>query len=185
MKIAEKLKLIVPANKYMPSIMDEIRQNLARMGTDGISVDIRYDVRTNTGLVRFNFKNKPYEMIVKNQKDVRANMWAIARRIEYKARMHILGIEDFDISVSPYLALENKSGYQNTTEPNKANPKAYATFGISEIASNDDINKKYRSLVKTFHPDMALSEEAKKEFQRRMQEINQAYTEICEERGIT
>ena len=113
MKITKsKLKLNVPENKYLPSIQDEIRENLNRMGVDGLSVDIRYDAGSNIALIRFSFKGKNYEMKVSNQKDVRANMWAIAKRVEYKARMHLLGIEPFEISVSHYLQLEDKSEYQ-------------------------------------------------------------------------
>ena len=91
----------------MPSIQEEIRQNLSRMGVSGISIDIRYDVRSNVAMVRFNFNGKNY----------------------------------------------------------------------------DEIEKVYKKLAKAFHPDMALSEEAKKEFEKRFGEINQAYSEIKKERG--
>src|SRR5574342_710314 len=160
MKITnQKLKLIVPFNKYMPAIIEEIRSNLSRMEVDGLSIDIRHDVRTNVALVNFTFKGKRYEMVVRNQKDVRSNMWAIAKRVEYKARMHLLGIESFDISVSPYLALENHSDFKGTTMQTTASSRAYAVLGVSEIAGNEEIKKKYHSLCKSFHPDMALSDE--------------------------
>jgi DnaJ-domain-containing protein 1 len=180
----DKLTLKVPYNKYLPSIQDEIRQNLSRMGVDGLSIDIRYDIRTNVAFVRFMFKGKHYEMKVNNQMDIRSNMWALNKRIEYKARMHLLEIESFDVSVSPYLQLDNLSGVNTNFEMPKATAKSYAILGIPEYTSNADIDKKYKQLAKTFHPDMALSEDAKKEFEKRFAEINQAYDEIKKERCI-
>lgn len=181
----QELKLKVPSNKYMPSIIEDIRSNLTRMEVNGLSIDIRFDVASNVAMIKFSFKGKLYEMIVRNQRDVRSNMFAISKRVEYKARLHLLDIEPFDISVSPYLALENKSEFQSPAEKMvKASNKAYAVLGISEIAGNDEIKKKYKSLCKSFHPDMALSDEAKKEFSVRFNEISQAYEEICKERGI-
>lgn len=185
MKITKnKLSLNVPSNKYVPSIIDEIRENLQRMKVNGLTIDIRYDVRSNVAMARFNFNSKDYEMKVTNQKDIRANLWAINKRIEYKARMHLLGIEPFELSVSPYLAIENKSETQQQTDMPKATARAYAVFGIAEYSSNDNIKKKYKELVRAFHPDMALSEEAKAEFIKKFQEIQEAYSEIKKERGF-
>ena len=181
-----KLKLKVPSNRYMPSIIDEIRNNLTRMGVNGLTVDCRYDVKSNVGICRFNFNGKNYEMSVSNQRDVRANMWAISKRIEYKARMHLLGIESFDLSMRVYLALENKSGVNEYTSENisHASAKSYAILGLPEYASTPDIIHKYKELMRSFHPDMALSEEAKKEFEKKTVEINEAYANIKKERGI-
>lgn len=187
MKITkQKLKLDAPSAKHLPVIINEIRENLTRMGVDGLSIDIRYDVRTNIALLRFNFNNKPYEMRVSNQKDIRTNLYALSRRIEYKARMHLLDIEPFDISISPYIAIEDKSGSSgsaNQFEFPKASGKAYAVLGVPEYSSNDEIEKRYRHLVKSYHPDLALSDEAKSEFSKKLVEINVAYTEIKRERG--
>ena len=170
----------------MPSIQNEIRENLERMGVNGLSVDIRYDAKSNTAIVRFCFKGKNYEMKINNQRDVRCSMYAISRRIEYKARMHLLEIEPFELSVSPYLQLENQSGIrENTyTEPTKASAAAYALFGVQEYSSNDEITKAYKKLARAYHPDNCLNEESKAEFERKMAEINQAYGEIKKERGL-
>ena len=111
-------------------------------------------------------------------------MWAIAKRVEYKARMHLLGIEPFEISVSPYLQLENKSEFQSEGTIAKASIHSYAVLGIPEYSSNEQIKLRYKELVKSFHPDMALSEEAKKEFEKRMMEITNAFGEIKKERGL-
>lgn len=187
MKITKsKLRLEVPSGKKITEIQTEIRDNLARMGVNGISIDIRYDVRTNIAMLRFDFNKKLYEMIVNNQSDVRANLYAIARRVEYKARLHLLAIEPFDISVSPYLAIENKTGIRpDAFELPKAPPHAYAVLGVPEYVSLLEIEKRYKELVKTFHPDNALSTGAKLEFEKRMAEINQAIEEIRKERGAS
>ena len=185
MKITKsKLKLNVPGSKYLPSIQEEIRQNLERMGVSGLSIDIRYDVRGNVSLVRFNFNGKNYEMKVSNQKDIRSNMYAIARRIEYKARMHLLDIEPFEISISPYIQIGYEGEYKQDFEVPKASVKAYITLGIPEYSSNFEIEQHYKKLVKAFHPDMALSDEKKIEFGKRLAEINEAYNEIKKERGL-
>lgn len=180
-KITDK-KLELKTNRNFNQLTGEIRQNLERMGVGGLTIDIRWDTKANISIVRFNYKGKNYEMRANNQKNVLFNTYALCRRIEWKARMHLLGIEDFDISVSPYLMIE---GYTtDIQEPEKASAKAYAILGLSEISSNDEIEKQYKKLAKSFHPDMALSAEAKVEFQRRFSEINSAYTEIKKERGI-
>ncbi len=109
MKITKSKLRLTPPTKYLPGIMDEIRENLQRMGVDGLSIDVRYDVRNNIALVRFRFKTKNYEMKVSNQKDIRQNMHAISKRIEYKVRMHLLEIESFEISfdllIFPFISL--------------------------------------------------------------------------------
>jgi hypothetical protein len=186
MKITnKKLVLKISPTKYMASIQNEIRDNLERMGVDGLSIDIRYDAGANIALVRFMFKGKNYEMKVGNQADVRRNMFAISKRVEYKARLHLLGIEPFEVSVSPYLQLENQSGISGQEGSfAKASPHSYAVLGIPEYSSNNQIKSRFKELVKTFHPDMALSDEAKTEFQNRMSEINNAYAEIKKERGV-
>ena len=186
MKITKgELKLRVPPNKYLPSIEEEIKENLKRMDVNGLSIDLRFDARQNVALLRFTFNSKNYEIRIDNQPNVRANMYAISKRVEYKARMHLLNIEPFDISMSPYLQLENKSEYQSQEfEMPKASIKSYVILGIPEYSSNEEIEKRYKTLVKSFHPDMALSSLAKEEFQKKMSEINQAYNEIKKERGI-
>ena len=185
MKISKnKLTLKVPDKKYLPTIINEIRENLERMGVNGLTIDTRYDARSNVALVRFSFEGQNYEMKVDNQRDVRANLYAISRRIEYKARMHLLGIEPFELSFSPYLALENKSGVEADFSFAKASGRCYAILGLAEYDSNGTIEKRYRHLAKSYHPDLALSEETKKEFEKRMAEINEAYEEIKKERGL-
>jgi DnaJ-class molecular chaperone len=121
-------------------------------------------------------------------------MHAIARVMEGKVRFHLMGIEDFGTSMKAYIAIEDKSGAQQTSNYDGRDHVSgmtadeqvkYVVLGVSPLASNDEIKKVYLSKMKTFHPDMALSEEAKKEFEKRCAEINEAYSIIKKQRGIT
>lgn len=77
---------------------------------------------------------------------------------------------------------ENASSY-NSDETNES---PYKIIGVSENASNEDIKRAYRTLVKKFHPDMQtdLSKEAQEDAQKRFVKIQQAYEKICSLRGI-
>ncbi len=62
----------------------------------------------------------------------------------------------------------------------------YFILGIEYNASNDEIKKAYRELVKKYHPDRAMdkSEQYRKEIMERVQEVNEAYEKIKKLRGI-
>jgi len=72
------------------------------------------------------------------------------------------------------------------TESKKKNP--YEILGVSENASQEEIKKKYKELVKKFHPDFiqgkGLDEEFLKFAEARMKEINWAYEEIKKRRDL-
>lgn len=173
------------SSKPIEVAMREIKEWLTRLGVNGLGIDLRYDASSNVALLRFKFKEKTYEFRSSKQKNCRLNMFGIARVMEFKVRAHLMGIEDFGTSMQAYLSLEDKTG----TTPIGANPPEkneinYIKLGVSPLASNDEIKKKYLELMKTFHPDMALSEGAKTEFTKRVSEVNEAWAEIKKERGI-
>ncbi len=161
------------------SAIREINHWLSRIAVDGL--DIKYDAKSNIAVLKFTYNSKDYEFRSTNQKNCRLNMWAIARVMEFKIRAHLMKIEDFGSSMEHYKQLEGRVEFQKKDNINEIN---YIRLGISPLASNDEIRKKYRALMKSFHPDMALSVEAKKEFEKRAAEINQAYAEIKKERGM-
>ena len=163
--------------KSIEFAIKEIKKWLSLISVYG--TDIEYDAKSNIAVLIFTYNDKDYEFRSINQKNCRLNMWGIARVIEFKVRSHIMGIEDFGASMESYKLLVGKVQTQESI--NEIN---YIRLGISSLASNDEIRKKYKQLMKSFHPDMALSIEAKKEFQKRATEINQAYAEIKKERGI-
>ena len=64
--------------------------------------------------------------------------------------------------------------------------KYYAILGVNETDSDDEIKKKYRQLVKEYHPDAVISRGMPEEFAKyaaeKFREIQQAYDEIMKER---
>ena len=70
----------------------------------------------------------------------------------------------------------------------KENDQAYNILGISRNASDDEVKKAYRKLVQEYHPDKMQAKGVPEDFMKianeKMTEINQAYDQICKERGI-
>jgi len=163
--------------------MREIKDWLSKVQISGLNLIMQWDARMNVAVIKFKKNNQSYEFRSTKQGNCRLNMWGIARVMEFKVRASLMGIEEFEKAMSPYLAIENKS---STPQPTNIpqNEMNYAILGISPLSSNEEIQKRYKELMKTFHPDMALSGEAKKEFEKRTSAINQAYTEIRQEREI-
>ena len=61
--------------------------------------------------------------------------------------------------------------------------RSYAVLGVDADATDSEIKKAYRSLIMKYHPDRA-EEGMKKYAEKRFVEIQQAYEQICRERGI-
>lgn len=169
-------------DKPIEKAMREIRDWLFKLKVSGMSISTNYDPRQNIAVLSFRHNEKQYEFRSTKQHNCRLNMHAIARVMESKVRAHLMGIEDFDKSMVAYLQLEDFSGSQTQSVP--ANERNYIKLGISALASNEELQVHYRKLCRTFHPDMALSEDAKAEFEKRMAEINGAWAEIKKERGL-
>lgn len=165
--------------KSIEFAIKDIKKWLSLITVEGINIE--YDAKSNIASLMLIYNCKDYEFRSSNQKNCRLNMWGIARVIEFKVRAHIMKIEEFGASMEHYKLLAGKVGSQTQESINEIN---YVRLGISQLASNDEIRKKYKQLMKSFHPDMALSKEAKKEFEKRATEINQAYTEIKKEREM-
>lgn len=175
---------ILSTTKTIENAMKEIREWLNKINVGGLDINLKYDPRINVAVAEFKYKGKKYEFRSTQQKNCRLNMHGIARVMEYKVRSHLMGIENFESSMVSYLAIEDKSNTENIEVENNISEIDYIKLGISPLASNEEIVKRYRDLVKTFHPDMALSEEAKKEFEKRLSEINEAYNNIKIGRGL-
>jgi DnaJ like chaperone protein len=65
-------------------------------------------------------------------------------------------------------------------------PNPYDVLGLSAQATDAEIKKTYRSLVKKYHPDAlhGLGESAVKEAEATFRKIQEAYDQICSQRGI-
>lgn len=96
------------------------------------------------------------------------------RLIDYACRR-------FNISQSVIDSIKRKYGVSGSS-------KNYAVLGLKDNATDDEIKKAYRKLILEFHPDTiagkGLGEEFKEFATKRFREIQQAYEEICRERGI-
>ena len=174
-----QLKTSAPIEKAMR----EIRTWLSKLDVPGLSVNTNYDARANISLLNFKYNEKSYEFRSSQQNNARLNMHVIAKVMEYKVRSHLMGIEDFDKSMIAYLQLPSPEGYRETST-SKSEERYYCELGLDSTASNEEIEKAYKRLAKTWHPDMAGSKEAKFEFEKRFSKINEAYSEIKKERGM-
>lgn len=84
---------------------------------------------------------------------------------------------------------EQRSRYENKADYNQSrgakNP--YEVLEISSSASFNEIKKRYRELVKKYHPDILMgqgeSEAVIEKSTKKLQEINEAYEIIKKERG--
>lgn len=67
-------------------------------------------------------------------------------------------------------------------------PDPYAVLGVAASASNEEIKKTYRRLIRENHPDALVSKGLPKDFLKvvneRMATINAAYDQIVKERGL-
>lgn len=167
--------------KSIEKAMKEIKEWLSRLNVTGLDIDLRYDAKTNVAVLRFKFKGKDYEFISRKQSNCRLNMWGVARVMEFKVRAQLMEIEDFSESMFRY-KLEGKVEPSAASTP--ANEMNYVKLGISPLASNQEIQNRYKELMKSLHPDMVTSEESKKALTKKAQEINEAWSEIRKERGI-
>ena len=74
--------------------------------------------------------------------------------------------------------------------PNSGQPinQAYAALGLKENASDQEIKRAYRKLVRQYHPDKLVSQGLPDEMmdmaKKRVREINTAYDQIKSTRGI-
>ncbi len=62
--------------------------------------------------------------------------------------------------------------YKNATK------SAYTILGVSEHATMEEIQKRYRKLALEYHPDLPKNAERQKECEEKMKEINIAYEKI-------
>lgn len=103
----------------------------------------------------------------------------VKKRLREIGRM--LFISDYEINslLGYYANYSSNTGFNSTAD-------AYALLGINREASDSEIKKRYKDLVKENHPDKLrhMPESFRKEAEERMKAINEAYSRIKAERSI-
>ncbi len=78
--------------------------------------------------------------------------------------------------------------YKDGKKKVQSSDEAYGILGLSREDSDEDVKKKYRELVKKYHPDIMRGKGLEDDFielaTRKLQEINSAYEEVKKERGL-
>jgi DnaJ like chaperone protein len=84
--------------------------------------------------------------------------------------------------------MERFGSYHRNSVKESSIEQAYALLGLTAEATNDEVKKGYRSLVREYHPDIiksqGASDEYLKEATEKVQEINAAYEMIKKSRGM-
>jgi DnaJ like chaperone protein len=98
----------------------------------------------------------------------------------HEERLILSAVQIFGFTESAYQQL--RSRYIQTAG------KAYAILGVQPDDSDDEIKSRYRKLVMEYHPDRIVSKGLPEEFtkfaQEKFREIQDAYDDIKNERGI-
>lgn len=84
--------------------------------------------------------------------------------------------------------LEKFGSFYHKSVKESSIDQAYGLLSIAKEASNDEVKKAYRSLVKQYHPDIVKAQGASEDYIQvatsKVQEINAAYEMIKKQRGI-
>jgi DnaJ like chaperone protein len=84
--------------------------------------------------------------------------------------------------------LERFGSYHRHSAKESSIDQAYVLLNLTSAATNDEVKKAYRSLVRKYHPDIiksqGASDEYLKEATEKVQEINAAYEMIKKSRGM-
>lgn len=84
--------------------------------------------------------------------------------------------------------LERFGSYHRHSVKESSIDQAYTLLGLTAQATDDEVKKGYRALVREYHPDIiksqGASDEYLKEATEKVQEINAAYEMIKKSRGI-
>ncbi len=174
---------LLNTDKNIEDAITDIKQWLGALKIDRSTIVAQWDAGQNVAVLNFKYSGKEYQFRSTRQKNCRLNMHAIAKVIEFKVRAQMMNIEDFTQSMSAYLSLDAKGEFVSQKK-GKVDEIAYATLGLTPYSSNEEISKAHKFLLKQWHPDKASSPEAKKAFEKKAVEYNNAYNTIVKERGL-
>ncbi len=95
----------------------------------------------------------------------------------------------FGFGENDFLRIASRVGLNlRSAPPPPKHDTAYDILGLPTTASDQEIKKTYRVLIRKYHPDKlvasGLSKEKVAEATEKMQRINAAYADICKVRGM-
>lgn len=125
----------------------------------------------------------------------------LAARTRYPARLQIIhflfGIAQADgrVSEAEARSIQEIAGYLRISRMDfeslkamffKSADNAYKILEIEKSASNDEVKKAYRHMVKKYHPDKLghMDEAYRKGAQEKFNKVQEAYEQIQKERGM-
>ncbi|HEY9184338.1 MAG TPA: TerB family tellurite resistance protein [Salegentibacter sp.] len=125
----------------------------------------------------------------------------LAARTKYPARLQIIhflfGIAQADgrVSEAEARAIQDIAGFLRISRMDfeslkamffKSADNAYKILEIEKSASNDEVKKAYRHMVKKYHPDKLghMDEAYRKGAQEKFNKVQEAYEQIQKERGM-
>lgn len=135
------------------------------MQTSYATATVIITLRKDGQIFKFPYSNKT----ARNSIEVLA--WSIRNLIMCDER----GILPFVKTAHEYLQLEG------STEPFvEADEKYFVVLGLSSKASNHEVIKAYKGFARDLHPDtfVGLSEDLRKDSERKFAEMTEAYNEI-------
>lgn len=88
-------------------------------------------------------------------------------------------------SIKAMFTTANGSRYQQQNTQRNA-PDAYNILGISRNATDAEVKQAYRNMAKKYHPDKVITDDEaiKKGAEEKFKQVQQAYEQIANERGM-
>ncbi len=94
----------------------------------------------------------------------------------------------FGFTESDFIRIAARSGVRLPHQAARRQDNAYVMLGLPENASEAEIKRTYRALIRKHHPDKLVSEglppEMMAQATEKMKRINAAYASICKAKGI-
>jgi DnaJ-domain-containing protein 1 len=185
--MAKKFKYTTMSDVLVTTSISEIREELAKIGVNGMDVDCRYDLSINKAMVKFTWEGKQYQRSSTNQPNVSKNMRVICLNLKHKVLDHLRGVEDFGNSMQAYLAIGGEVS-QTAQASVQLTPEIIAAYAILEItpyASKEECETAYKRHIKAWHPDRYANDEMMKDYaSKQASKINDAWDKIQKQRGM-
>lgn len=176
--------------------LDEVRLNFVRM----------------FGKEKANESFSIFKSLLKEKIDIQEVSTQIRRHINYSARLQVLDYlfkiansdgsivqEEVDVirKIATHLyirsndfnsiyAMYGRKYYRGTSTKINHKEANYKILEVKMTASDEEVKKAYRQLVRKYHPDklQGLGEEVIEAGREKFIKVQNAYEEICKERGI-